>query len=212
MSGAQQALAAPAPQGAADPLVQLLDLAHQARSAHSRDELAFLLLNDSHRLLAYRQAALWLDGTGLRGLSGVMEPDPNAPYAQWLRRLCAHLYATHREAGLLAIDRRQLPEVLAEAWSDWLPVEGLWLPVPGEAGQPAAGGLLLALDQPCPPAAWPLLQEWLHVWAHAWRGLDRPQAWWRALLRRDPPALGGAPRPAWWRRRPVQVALALGVC
>lgn len=200
---------APTPPHADSPLLQLLDLARQARDARSRDELAFLLLNDSHRLLPYRQAALWLAGTGLRGLSGVMEPDPNAPYAQWMRGLCEHLHDTHREAGPAAVDRQQLPPALAADWSAWLPGEGLWLPVPGEPGQPPLGGLLLAMDEPCAPAAWPLLQEWLHIWAHAWCGLDRPQAWWRMLLKRDPPALGGAPRPVWWRRRPVQMGLAL---
>lgn len=194
---------------AGDPLLQLLDLARQAREARSRDELTFLLLNDSHRLLPYRQAALWLAGVGLRGLSGVMEPDPNAPYAQWMRSLCAHLHEAHRGAGIVAVERLALPEVLAAEWSAWLPREGLWLTVPGDVNQPPMGGLLLALDEPVAEAGWPLLQEWLHVWAHAWRGLDRPQAWWRTLLKRDPPALGGAPRPPWWRRRPVQVALAL---
>src|SRR5689334_1581981 len=133
--------------GAGDPLVQLLDLAHQAREARSRDELAFLLLNDSLRLLRYRQAALWFDGAGLRGLSGVVEPDPNAPYAIWVRKLCAHLHDTHRSAdhdGVVVVDRHQLPQALAVEWSDWLPGEGLWLPVPGEVGQPPLGGLLLA--------------------------------------------------------------------
>ena len=199
--------------GAGDPLVQLLDLAHQAREARSRDELAFVLLNDSRRLLHYRQAVLWLEGTGLRGLSGVVEPDPNAPYALWVRKLCAHLHDTNQAAspaGVIAVDRHQLPEALAAEWSEWLPGEGLWLPVPGDAGQPPVGGLLLALDEPCPEAAWPLLQEWLHVWAHAWRGLDRARAWWQALLRRESTATdNNTTPPVWWRRRPVQIGLAV---
>ncbi|HEX5684588.1 MAG TPA: HlyD family efflux transporter periplasmic adaptor subunit, partial [Ideonella sp.] len=199
------------PQGAGDPLIRLLDLAHQAREARSRDELAFVLLNDSHRLLHYRQAALWFEGAGLRGLSGVVEPDPNAPYALWMRKLCAHLHDLNQAApaaGVVAIDRHQLPEALAAEWSEWLPGEALWLPVPGAAGQPPVGGLLLAMDEPCPQAAWPLLQEWLHVWAHAWRSMDRPQSWWQALLRREQVAAEGAARPAWWRRRRVQIGLA----
>ncbi|MEO6276745.1 HlyD family efflux transporter periplasmic adaptor subunit [Roseateles sp.] len=198
--------------GAGDPLVQLLDLAHQAREARSRDELAFLLLNDSRRLLHYRQAALWLDGAGLRGLSGVLEPDLNAPYAQWLRKLCAHLHGANpasAAAAVVAIDRHQLPPALAAEWADWLPGEGLWLPVPGDAGQPPLGGLVLALDDPCPDAALPLLQEWLHVWAHCWRSLDRPRAWWQALLRHEPAPKSGATPPVRWRRRPVLIGLAL---
>jgi hypothetical protein len=195
--------------GAGDPLVQLLDLAHQARAARSRDELTFLLLNDSLRLLRYRQAVLWLDGIGLRGLSGVVEPDPNAPYAIWVRKLCAHLHDTHRAVahdGVVAVDRHQLPQSLAVEWSDWLPGEGLWLPVPGAAGQPPLGGLLLALDEPSEVAAWPLWQEWLQTWAHAWRSLDKAPSGWRRLLRDEPLAAIGQ-RPVWWRRRPVQIGL-----
>lgn len=200
----------PAPHDAGDPLVQLLDLAHQSREARSRDELAFLLLNDSQRLLRYRQAALWFEDTGLRGLSGVVEPDPNAPYAIWVRKLCAHLHSSNRavaQDGVFVVDRHQLPPALGAEWSDWLPGEGLWLPVPGGAGQPPRGGLLLALDEPCSEAAWPLWQEWLQTWAHAWRGLDRPQAWWQRLLRREPVASVGT-RPVWWRRRSAQIGAA----
>jgi hypothetical protein len=203
--------AAAVARAAGDPLAELLGLAHEAREARSRDELAFLLLNDSRRLLHYRQAALWFDGTGLRGLSGVVEPDANAPYALWVRKVCAHLGAHPQRApaetaaltGVIAVDRRQLPEALAAEWSEWLPGEALWLPLPG-----AAGGLLLALDEPCPPAAWPLLQEWLHVWAHAWQGLARPRGRWQALLGRAP-ADDVQTRAGWWRRRPLQIGLAL---
>ena len=41
-------------------LVTLLDLSRRARLAKSARELGFLLVNDSHALGSYRQAALWL--------------------------------------------------------------------------------------------------------------------------------------------------------
>jgi len=212
--GAAPVATTAAPCGSADPLAELLGLAHEAREARSRDELAFLLLNDSRRLLHYRQAVLWFDSTGLRGLSGVVEPDANAPYALWVRKVCAHLHQAHGRtatlAGVIAVDRQDLPETLAAEWSEWLPGHALWLPMPGTAGRRAAGGLLLALDKPCPEATWPLLQEWLHVWAHAWQGLDRPRSRWQALLGGGPAVADGASaKRAWWRRRPLQIGLAL---
>lgn len=209
---AEEQRAVTEPRGAGDPLVQLLDLSHQVREARSRDELVFLLLNDSRQLLQYRQAVLWFGGEGVRGVSGVVEPDPNAPYVLWVRKLCAHLHRTlEGPAGVVEVDRGQLPEGLAAEWAEWLPAEAVWLPVPGaQAGSPPIGGLLLAFDEPCPQAAWPLLQEWLHVWGHAWQGLQRPRAGWQALLHREPAAADGAAAPrAWWRRRPVQIGLAL---
>ena len=80
---------------AANPLLQLLGLARRAREAGSAQELAFLAVNDSHALAAYRQAALWWAGSGVTALSGVVAVEANAPYAQWLDRLCRHLHASH---------------------------------------------------------------------------------------------------------------------
>ncbi|MGA4575590.1 hypothetical protein [Stutzerimonas frequens] len=60
------------------PLATLLELGRQARQAESSAELQFLLVNDSHGLAPYRQAALWLDD-GVRALSGVMQVEANVP-------------------------------------------------------------------------------------------------------------------------------------
>lgn len=191
------------------PLIPLLDLAHQAREAGSSQELVFLLVNDSRSLLRYRQAVLWLEAGGIRGLSGVTDLDADAPYAQWAQRVCAALQG--RPAG--PVDAMALPPALAGEWPDWLPLHALWLPVPaGPAAQGAApvGGLLLAGEDVFPEAVLPLLQEWMHVWAHAWAGLSRPRRWWEALLRREPgPAAEKTPPRAWWRRRPLQIAAAV---
>src|SRR5690348_10890381 len=75
----------------ADPLLLLLELARRARAAQDPEELAFLLVNDSHVLQPYRQAALWLAVGGVKSLSGVVQPEANAPYVQWLERVCKSL-------------------------------------------------------------------------------------------------------------------------
>jgi hypothetical protein len=143
---------------------------------------------------------VWTDGA-VQSLSGVGELDRNAPYAQWADRLCRHLARQALPAQI--VDRTALPAEVADAWAEWLPAHGLWLPLPGTA----TGGLLLATDDECPPAAQALLEEWLHGWAHAWTALQRPRlrGWGRAAPSTD----AGAPTPRWWRRRPVQVALAV---
>jgi hypothetical protein len=191
------------------PLIQLLDLAHQAREARGPEELVFLLVNDTRALLRYRQALLWMEGTGLRGLSGVVAPDADAPYAQWAGRVCAHLARAHPQgSGAQRVDREALPAELASAWAEWLPGCALWLPVPGGPGP--AGGLLLAGDEPAPDAVLPLLQDWMHAWAHAWHGISRPRGWWRG--RSGDAAPGGVARHRrWWQRRGVQAGLALAV-
>ena len=75
----------------ANPLLSLIDLGHRARAAAGLDELAFLLVNDTRLLVPYRQSVLWFEQGGVRTLSGVLQPEENAPYAQWLSRVCREL-------------------------------------------------------------------------------------------------------------------------
>lgn len=218
---------APAPSGAgANPLVALIELAHRARAAATEAELAFLLVNDTRQLAAYRQAALWFQGRGVEALSGVVQPEANAPYAHWLERVAGHLAQADAEVAAApprpalpgqpaapqgpqprALEAALLPPELAVSWSEWWPAHALWLPLamPQTHGV-ARGGLLLAGGDPFTPPQQALLQEWLHTWAHAWRALTKPNplSWrqWRQrwqMRRRTGP---------WWTRRPQQVALA----
>ena len=67
----------------------LVHLARRARHAASAEALGFVAVNETHALFAYRQAALWFADRGIVALSGVVSPEANAPYVQWLERLCA---------------------------------------------------------------------------------------------------------------------------
>lgn len=201
----------------ANPLLALLNLCHAARTAAGVEALGFLLVNDTRRLMAYRQAALWQHQGGIQALSGVIEADGNAPYAQWLHKVCSHLHGIHSSASaqeaLAAlpsapqpVQADDLPPELAGEWQAWLPAHALWLPL-GEAGRPE-GGLLLAADAPWPAAELALLTEWGHAWQHAWKGLQ-PQAAWspRRWLAQLPDWLRASRAQPWWRRRPLQLAI-----
>jgi hypothetical protein len=192
---------------ASNPLFTLLELSRRVRQAGTPAELRFLLVNDSHALAAYRQAGFWLADGGLQALSGVVHPDANAPYAQWLSRVCAELSRSQTQpASVTAAD---LPQELAAEWSEWLPACALWLPLaqsvptaapvrqeppsrdPGREGTAStgsAGGLLLARELPFGPQETALLAEWIDVWAHAWRLQQRPMTWsvrnWHSRLTR----------------------------
>lgn len=195
---------------AAHPLLVLLDLCRRARAAGSAEELAFLLVNDSHALSAYRQAALWFADTGIKALSGVVEPETNAPYAQWLDDVCRFLRDAHDTAT--AIDARQLPGTLAAAWEEWLPLYGLWLPFSAHA-KGDAGGVLLAADRPWPEEAIALLREWTEAWHYAWTKQARPAAWsWRRFRRAASAVLVANPELPWWRQRRLRImALVIAV-
>lgn len=192
-------------------LAVLLDLSRRARQARSEAELAFLLVNDSHSLVPYRQAALWRADRGLQALSGLVQPEANAPYAQWLKAMVAHLH--HDVSGAKPGDARpltasDLPAPLAQEWSEWWPTHGLWLPLGGPQ-QPAAAGLLLARETAWSASEKALLAEWTHAWWHAFVALRHGQRrpWWQPWGRDTAGALDS--RRAWWRRPFLISALAL---
>lgn len=202
------------PAQVANPLLMLLDLAHRARDASGPDELAFMLVNDSRLLAPYRQAGLWFEATGIQALSGVMQPEANAPYALWLEQVCQALSRTPGSASPRRLTAGDLPAGLAAEWQAWLPAEALWVPFAASPAHPgsSAGGLLLAGEAPFSDDALALFAEWGQIWRHAWLACFRPSLWspghWRHTLKswREKNA-----RLPWWKRRTNQLALVLAV-
>ncbi|QGZ65509.1 HlyD family efflux transporter periplasmic adaptor subunit [Paraburkholderia acidisoli] len=186
-------------------LMTLLGLMKRARDAGTTAEMSFMLVNDTRALAVYRQAALWFAEGGVQALSGVIQPEANAPYVHWLERVCAQFSKTYSEQPTL-VSAASLTQDDAREWADWLPEYGLWLPVslPGEAapgGRAAHGGLLLAGDSVWPAETVSLLQEWVDAWSQSWQARQRQASWsWRRV--RD--ALLGAWRTRaavpWWKQ------------
>jgi multidrug resistance efflux pump len=199
---------------ATNPLITLLDLGHRARTASSANELAFLLVNDSRRLLDYRQACLWFEQDGVRTLSGAMQIEGSAPYVQWLEKLCRYLSRQFPEAQPHHIVLTDLPPELQVEWAEWLPREAIWQPLPASPNYTDVppGGLLLAGENPFSDETLLLAREWLDMWQHAWRNCRDTSAisggllrwrlarWWKAHA-----------GDKWWKRRPVQVAICLAL-
>jgi hypothetical protein len=173
------------------PLARLLELSRQARQAETVAELDFLLVNDSHALVPYRQAALWLAGR-TQALSGVMQVEANVPYVLWLDALFRHLAAA---PGARVIDRTALPSTLCAAWDEWLPEQALWLPLGADSG------LLLARELPWHEGEIALLSEWAATWYHARQARQASQRRWQPWPNR---------RQATRRWRPWLWALAFG--
>ena len=164
----------------AAPWLGLLQLQRRAREATTPEALAFVMVNETLQLVPYRQAALWstagarLGPDRVAAVSGLPQPEPTAPYVQWLAALCRHQATTQGEAAPVSI--AALPGKIAAAWSEWLPAHGLWLPLGRE------GGLLLVRDEAWEPHEIALLRELAHAYAHAWAAFSpRPSALRRAL-------------------------------
>ena len=165
---------------AAPALLTLLQLGRRARAAADLPALGFVIVNETLQLAPYRQAALWAD-LGLprvAAVSGLPQPDPSAPYVQWLGSVCRHLSKSHATAG--RIDAASLPDTLAAEWSQWWPEHAVWLPLQ------QAGALVLAREQAWSDAEIALFTELADVYGHALGafrprqgGLDRAAGWLR---------------------------------
>lgn len=159
-----------------DTIGALLNLARRARHAASTAELAFIAVNETYGLVPYRQAALWSEEGGVTALSGVVAPEANAPFVQWLDRVAIQL-ARRKAVDATPITPDMLLPADAAEWEEWLPAHAIWIPLPNfDAGSAdTAGGLMLAREHPWEANELPLLTEWIDIWLHAWRARGRPR-------------------------------------
>ncbi|WP_321500771.1 HlyD family efflux transporter periplasmic adaptor subunit [Breoghania sp.] len=187
---------------APNPLATLLELGHRARLAETVAELEFILANDTHGLAPYRQAAVWLEEGGVCCLSGIVQIEANAPYVQWLEEVCRQLEGAGRSGPVTGGD---IEGAAGDAWAQWLPANGLWLPMPR-----CPGALFLAREVPWTEREISALREWVDLWSHAWRALRTPSFWsWPSLKEK---CFGtGKPRAArrWWQRAWLRWTAAL---
>jgi hypothetical protein len=196
--------------GAIHSLAALLDLSRRARLAVSAHELGFLLANDTHALVPYRQSAVWLADEGVHTLSGLVQIEANAPYALWLAQVCRHL-AGHGEGLTQALTASDLPPELAPDWGEWWPAHALWLAMPDASKHTASAGFLLLRNAPWAPDEQTLLREWVDVWWHALAALHRPRGtFWRTTWQRIRSSLSRQPNRSWWQQ-PVLRWAALGL-
>lgn len=171
----------------------VLALARRALDCRAEAELRFLLLNDSRQVFEYRQAALWAEAGGVESLSGVLEPERNAPYVQFLTGLAERMARSGTAAR--CFEPSDFPAESRGQWNELLPRYLLWLPFIRD-GQPM--GLLLAREAPFPESEITMLTHWVALWAStcealAWRSRRR------SLLHRG--ALAS------WRRKAVRKAV-----
>lgn len=165
----------------------LMQLERRARRC-TREELPFILVNETATLVPYRQAILWqTDGRGggrVAASSGLAVFDAAGPYMTWIARAMRVLAAPVRpegQGGPRIVAPADLPDDLAAEWTQWLPRSALWVPLAGPGGI-LLGGLLLAREEPWSEADTHLFDYLGEAYAHAWIGkearLDRT-AWMR---------------------------------
>ncbi|CAN5379723.1 hypothetical protein BH11PSE4_BH11PSE4_32110 [soil metagenome] len=171
-------------------LGMLVQLLKRARHAATAEELGFVMVNETHALLPYRQGALWQrhhQGVGkVAAVSGAATVERNAPLILWLNRAFAEFDAGGNDAaGPRPVDAASLPGATGAAWPEWLPAHGLLVQL-GGAGASRLGLLLLAREQPWSDTDVHLVAELADAYAAAWRPFrgGRPRSL-AGLLRRS---------------------------
>ncbi|HAT50962.1 MAG: biotin/lipoyl-binding protein [Nitrospirae bacterium] len=169
----------------ASPLVVLLQLGQRVRQTGTLEELYFVLVNESHTLIPYRQAVLWNASGEVRALSGVPKVDPRIPFVLWLQLLFTPISQTDIPAPILFPDH-DVPGEFKDQWSEWLPQKGVVFCLRND-GIPL-GWLLLARDEAFDENELALLEHLTEIQGHAWalhRAKKRPPWWSRFTSRKN---------------------------
>jgi multidrug resistance efflux pump len=186
-------------------LATILELSRKARKAADAAELEFLLVNDTHHLTPYRQAALWSADHGIIALSGLVDVEANAPYAQWVSSLCKSLATTRPTAdGLTA---NEVDPVIAADWREWFADFAGWFPLEVDKREVRLA-LVLGRDFDWSDREILLMAEWLEAWHYAYAAQSRGR---RPPLRARVAAFLRPSRPdlKWHQQKRVRIAGAV---
>jgi len=153
----------------------LLHLARRARHAETSAELSFIIVNESFALLPYRQAVFWSEHSGVIAISGVASIEANAPFVHWINRIAKDLAQLSEKSPIekspIDIHAELLKPEDANEWNEWFPAHAIWIPCQltlANSDQSESGGLILASEEAISPSLYPVLNEWMDVWTHAW--------------------------------------------
>jgi hypothetical protein len=151
-----------------------LQLERSARHAESVEALGFVAVNETRRLLNFRQAVLAAGGESARprvqAISGVSVLERDAPFVRWTEAVLADLAAG---SGAREVRRITSDDVPAKRQADWATFVGghaLWVPLIAPDGE-MLGVLWMTRE-----AAWSdgdlvLAERLADCYAHAWRAL-----------------------------------------
>lgn len=172
-------------------LLMLLELQRQAWRQATPPELRYHIVNQTRRLIAYRQAAfLTLPERGrptLEAVSNIAVLEPNAPFARWLEDAVRAVASGPEGKAIHIVDPAALPPALRGGWGEWGPAQVLWCPLAGPDGTPLAG-LWLGRDEPWGEGELLLLGHLSEGYGHAWWALVGKRRR-RSVLRRAVPPL-----------------------
>jgi len=156
----------------------LLQVEGMIRAAQTQQELQFFFVNETRRLVPYRQAILLIPPTSstksyqVLAASSVPMVDRTVPLMQWTERLIRELRQISSGPDIRHITEAECPADVRPDWKEFTPGFGLWCPLKHPGGQ-ILGGLWLTQDRPWADHEITVLQRLSEAYAYAWRAVDR---------------------------------------
>jgi len=169
----------------------LLQLEGKVRDAQTQQELQFFFVNETRRLVPYRQAILLTPPTPsaqsyqVQAASSVPVVDRTVPLLQWTERLIQDLRKVSTGPDMRHVTEADCPDDLRLDWKEFTSGYGLWCPLKHPGGQ-ILGGLWLTQDQPWADHEVTVLQRLSETYAYAWHavGPSKNSRRWRWGLSR----------------------------
>ena len=151
-----------------------LQLEHAARQAPTVEALRFTMVNETRRLLPYRQA-VFATGTArgkmrVEAVSGVAVLERNAPYLRWLQRVMTRIARTENVDKRHVVDPQTLPKRERDEWEEWSAAQVLWCPVRNREGV-VIGVLWLGRDIPWQEGEQVTAERLVDCYGHAFLAL-----------------------------------------
>ncbi|NVK01153.1 MAG: HlyD family efflux transporter periplasmic adaptor subunit [Oceanospirillaceae bacterium] len=153
---------------APEKLAALLQLQRRARDLSECPALEFLLVNESQRLVSYRQAALWFKNSGVKSHSGLVEPDKNSPYIQYLSKVFRAFSTLDTDAPFHRLSIALLSEWGLKPDPEWFAAQTVALPLRA-AGRSIIGWVLLTRDEYWGDTELGILSEWVSSWSASYQ-------------------------------------------
>lgn len=160
-------------------LSTLLQLGQEARAAKDIQTLAYLVVNESQRLVAYDQAILVIDGKVL-AVSGLSQPDRHSNLIRGVTSAVKKLLANGEQGAMIVPDIAALVESKEQnqALQSLNSGQLLWVPWSRAVGtqQEVNGGLLVLRSSTWADNEQALIAALSDVYSHALQGLSRTSA------------------------------------
>lgn len=189
-------------------LIHLAALTHlegQVRAAKTIQELQFLSVNETRRLIPYDQAFLFSNSgaTGeayrLLNAASVAVVDRDAPVIVWLEEAVQAL----RQAGAaseqpMVVTEELLPESLRSGWREFVKGQVFWCPLQ-HPDETLLGVWWFERDFPWAENDVAIVHRLAGSYAYAWKALSKKERSWSKKIK----------KPTWWL---IPIAIVAALC